>query len=147
MIRRARAHDSEGGYTLTEVLAALIILCVAITGIVSAMGSSIIASDIHRKLVTDDAIVRTYADRLNTAPYIDCATAATPGYSPAGVNMDLANWPGYSASVVSVEYGQGPGLSFGPSCSSDTGLQRIRIEAHSSTNRGKQTVQIVKRRP
>jgi prepilin-type N-terminal cleavage/methylation domain-containing protein len=157
---RGRLRDDEAGYTLTEVLAALIVLGVAITAIISAMGSSIIASDIHRKIVTDDAIVRSYAERLEAAPYVDCATPSNSEYSAAGVNLDLNNWPGYSATVVKVEYWNGDGAfaggGFTASCSPDRGLQRITLEARSSTTLGSDAtknrgghppLQILKRRP
>ena len=66
------------------MLAALIILGVAVVAIISAMGTSIVASDMHRKIVTDDAVVRTYAERLNAAPYVRvCAGNLRPAISPA----------------------------------------------------------------
>ncbi len=142
------AHDPEGGFTLPEVLGALIVMAIAITAIVAAMGSSIIASDFQRKIVTSDAIVRSYAERLTAAPYIDEATTTTGGYSPAGVNLDLANWPGYSASLVTVECWNGAEPAVFVPCSNDLGLQRITLRAQSTTdNTRSQQLQILKRRP
>ena len=152
---RCRSGDPEGGYSLAEVLAALIVLGVAITAVVSAMGASFTMSDVHQKMVTDDAILQSYSERLNAATYVPCADASTVGYSPAGVNLELANWPGYSASVVSVEYWNGATpIGFSPpgSCPADLGLQRITLEAHSSTRLnggpprgGNRQLQILKR--
>jgi prepilin-type N-terminal cleavage/methylation domain-containing protein len=147
VIRRRITADPEAGFTLTEVLAAMVVLGLAITAILAAMGSSIVASDIHRKLVTDDAVVRSYAERLAVAPYVQNASNATAAYTPAGVNLNLANWPGYSASLVKVECWTGASpVVFTDSCSSDLGLQRITLEAHSATNKGgQQQLQILKR--
>ncbi|HEY7106055.1 MAG TPA: type II secretion system protein [Acidimicrobiia bacterium] len=147
--------DPEGGFTLSEALVALIILGVAITAIVTAMGASITASDIHQKIVTDDAILQSYSERLNAAPYVTCATASTAPYGPAGVNLDLANWPGYSASLVKVEYWNGSTpIGFSDTCTTDFGLQRITIEANSSEQLapghprgGHRQLQILKRLP
>ncbi len=158
MIRLRPVGDPEAGYSLSEVLGALIILAIGITAIVTAMGSSITLADVHQKMVTDDAILRSYAERLNVAPYLDCAAASSVEYSAPGVNLNLANWPGYSTSVVSVEYWTGSEpVAFDGSCSGadpDLGLQRITLEAHSSTRLangaprgGIRQIQVLKRRP
>jgi type II secretory pathway pseudopilin PulG len=149
MTRIPDVADPEGGYTLTEVLGALLILTVAVMAILSAIGTSIIASDVQRKLVTEDAVVRAYAEALNAAPYVDCATPATGGYSTGTVLPNLATkWPGYQTSIVTVGYWNGDNpATFGAACTSDTGVQRLQLEAHSTPDRGVQHLDIVKRRP
>lgn len=150
MTKPSAERDLEGGYTLTEVLAALLILSIAVIAIISAIGTSIIASDVQRKLVTEDAVVRAYAEALNAAPYVDCATPSTNGYSAATVLGPslAAKWPDSQASVVTVNYWNGDNpATFSGSCSSDSGVQRLQLEAHSSSNRGVQHLDIVKRRP
>ena len=97
------------------------------------MGTSIIASDMQRKLVTEDAVVRAYAEALNAAPYADCATPANYNAAPPP-NFDPSKWVGYQASVVTVAYWNGDNpATFGSSCTSDSGVQRLSLEAHSST--------------
>jgi type II secretory pathway pseudopilin PulG len=142
-------RDPEGGYTLTEVLGALLILSVAVIALISAIGTSIVASDVQRKLVTEDAVVRAYAEALNAAPYVSCASSTESGYSAATVLPSLATkWPGYQASVVSVGYWNGDNpATFGTTCSSDAGVQRLQLEAHSNTNPGVQHLDVVKRNP
>jgi prepilin-type N-terminal cleavage/methylation domain-containing protein len=144
--------DPEAGFTLTEVLAALIILGVAITAILAAMGTSIIASDTHRKLVSDDAILRSYAEQLQSAPFVDCASPAQyPQFSdPTG------NWPNYQATVAAIDSwnttaSPANGVAFGgAACSPGSpgaGLQRIHLQASSTTGRGgQQDLTILKRR-
>jgi type II secretory pathway pseudopilin PulG len=149
MTKPSVVRDPEGGYTLTEVLGALLILSVAVIAIISTIGTSIIASDVQRKLVTEDAVVRAYAEALNAALYVDCATPATNGYRAATVLPTLdTKWPGFQTSVVTVSYWNGDNpATFGASCSADSGVQRLSLEAHSSTNRGVQHLDVVKRRP
>lgn len=77
-------RDTEAGFSLTEVLGALIILGIAIGAIIAAMGTSIIASDVHRKLVTGDAVIRNYAQALQRpSAFKPCPTPAD--YAPAAI--------------------------------------------------------------
>ena len=148
---RPDLRDREGGFTLPEVLVALIILGVAVTAIISSLGTSIVVSDVHRKLVSADAVVRTYAERLDKATYVECATPTGAGFyqpGPTGLNLPLpAN---FTASITSVEFWNGDNpATFTGTCpgNPDSGLQKITIEAHSNDNRGRQTLTILKRRP
>src|SRR5262249_26033980 len=124
--REPDVQNPEGGFTLTEVLAALIILGVAITAILAAMGTSIITADTHRKLVSDDAILRSYAEQLQQLPMPpaslpDCAGPAQyPPFNDVG-----GNWPGYQATITGVEYWDAAGsatngVAFGAACSPGT---------------------------
>jgi prepilin-type N-terminal cleavage/methylation domain-containing protein len=153
--REPNVQSPEGGFTLTEVLAALIILGVAITAILAAMGTSIIASDVHRKVVTDDAILRNYSEQLASSNvWAECATPATAAYSAASVGVVLpAN---FDTSIVSIDYWDGnsasQAMAFVGACtpnSAGAGLQRIMLQAHSSVDGrgGTQQIQILKRRP
>jgi type II secretory pathway pseudopilin PulG len=160
------ACDLEGGFTLAEVLGALLILSIAVMTIISAIGTSIIASDVQRKLVTEDAVVRAYAEALSAAPYVNCATSTTGGYSAATVLPNLASkWPGYDVGIVQLDtdpthYWNSPTAdgvtywngdnpaTFAASCTADTGVQRLVLQAHlTAANRGVQRLEIVKRRP
>ena len=140
------SRSGEGGYTLTEVLGALLILSIAVMTILGAIGTSIVASDVQRKLVTEDAVVRAYAEALNAAPYVNCASTATAGYSGATVLPNLAaKWPNYQVSIDAVGYWNGDNpATFGPTCAADTGVQRLSISAKG--NRAAQHLDVVKRR-
>jgi prepilin-type N-terminal cleavage/methylation domain-containing protein len=153
--REPDVHNAEAGFTLTEVLAALIILGVAITAILAAMGTSIIASDVHRKVVTDDAILRNYSEQLaRTDVWAECPPSPWTAYSAASVGLVVpAN---FDASIVSVDYWDGNGASqsvaFVGTCSAGSagaGLQRITLQARSAVDGrgGTQQIQILKRRP
>ena len=153
MTRAPDVGNPEAGFTLTEVLAALIILGVAITAILAAMGTSIITADTHRKLVSDDAILRSYAEQLQSAPFVECATLAQ--YPPFS-DPPPQNWANYQATITAVDSwntsaSPANGVTFGgAACTPNTagaGLQRIQLQAASSSGRGgQQTLTILKRR-
>jgi type II secretory pathway pseudopilin PulG len=137
----------ESGYTLSEVLVALFLLVTIVAAIVTAMGTSIIASDVHRKTVTADSVIRTYAERLQSTGYIPCATTGTPSYKP-GSMFNNNQYPGFQAGtgMVSVTYWRGDTpATFDTSCTADKGIQLITIRAVSSDGRGNQTMDVIKR--
>jgi prepilin-type N-terminal cleavage/methylation domain-containing protein len=150
--RGSDVHDPEAGFTLSEVLAALIILSIAIAAIVAAMGSSIIASDTHRKIVSDDAILRSYAEQIQAAAFVECAQPPS-GYAPFA-DPGGAYGPKFQVSIVSIDYWDGNAASTTPAftaaCTAQTpgaGLQRITLESYSTSGRGgHQHLQIMKRR-
>jgi prepilin-type N-terminal cleavage/methylation domain-containing protein len=134
---------AETGYTLTEVLVAVTILSVSIVVILAAMSDGILASRVHRNIVTSDAVARTYADQIIAGPYVACATKTTPVYQ-------MTNPPaGYTASITSITYwiaGSKP-ATFGSACPPDAGAQQISISVSSTTGPGAQALQFVKRQP
>ena len=75
-MKNSAVRDGRRWVHATEVLAAMMILSVAVIGMLSAIGASIVASDVQRKSVTADTLVQAYAEGLNAAPYADCATPA-----------------------------------------------------------------------
>ena len=141
-------RDSEAGFTLIEVLIALTILMIAVVAIVLTMGASIVASDVHRKLVTEDAIVRSYAEGLSATAYVDCATPSTAQYSAASLLPALAGpWSSYTASITQIRYWNGDNpATYASSCTADKGAQVITVEARSSTRPTVQHLDVVKRR-
>jgi type II secretory pathway pseudopilin PulG len=134
---------AEGGYTLTEVLVAVTILTVAIVVILGAMSAGILASRVHRDIVTSDAVARSFADQVIAGPYVACATPATAQYQ-------MTNPPtGFTAAIATVRYWNSASkpATFGTTCSSDAGAQQIVIQVHRTNGAGLQTVQFVKRQP
>jgi Tfp pilus assembly protein PilV len=153
--RRLGPLSGEGGFTLPEVLLALIFLGTVIAAVILTMGASIMASDFHRKTVTADSIARTYAERIQTVGYIECATSPghpAPAYLP--VNMFTSTqFPGFTPANMSItvqywDNGATP-AGFSTSCPSnpDNGVQLITITVPADGNRGKQTLDVIKRRP
>jgi prepilin-type N-terminal cleavage/methylation domain-containing protein len=167
---RIRGRDREGGFTLTEVLVALVILGVAVVSIVGAMGTSIVLSDRHRQSVTADALVRTYAERLNIVHYVACTDMGPNGMPADGSapslylasSMGIAS-PGFTITIVNqpalnsaIGFWKGDGSASTPpsyvdlatcKANGDKGLQQITIRAQASGNRGSQQLTVLKRQP
>jgi prepilin-type N-terminal cleavage/methylation domain-containing protein len=134
--------DDEGGYTLSEVLVALVIVGVAIVAIIGSLGSSVFISRVHRDIVTSDATVRRYAEQLTVATYVPCAT---PAQYPAMQNVPL----GFTATITAIQYADAEAAAptFGVTCATNPTheIQRITLVAQRAGGSGHQTLQIVKR--
>lgn len=144
-IRSRRAE--EGGVTLVEVLLAVAILGIAISSIVSAMGSASLASDYHRKNVNGDTVVRSYAEvikqRASVGAYFASCTPI-PSYAvPASV---WAPPSGYSVSVASVQFWHS-GSGFTTTCGTDEGAQLLALQAQSTDGRDTESLDVIVRQP
>jgi prepilin-type N-terminal cleavage/methylation domain-containing protein len=144
-LARVRA-EREAGYTLSEVLIAVVILGIAVVAIVGSLGSSIFVSQAHRDIVTSDALVRRYAEQLTRATFAPCATtyAGLSGGVPAG----------YSVSITSIDHADGSvqpaawGAADGAHCPANNEIQRITVQAQrTSKGTGVQKLTIIKRAP
>jgi prepilin-type N-terminal cleavage/methylation domain-containing protein len=138
MTRLSGPRRDERGFTLTEVMLAVIILAVAIIGIVETMGTSIELTTTHRDKVQADAIASTYAERLLAANYAACADGTTTRYQAGATGLNLTIPARYTTSYpVQVWDGTSGDANTPPafvnrgaiaSCpTSDTGLQQITI--------------------
>ena len=85
-----RAVRDEAGETLIEIVIAIGVLAIAVTGLLDGLITSWGASSEHRNISTADTILRTYAEeakyeiQLQASPwYQDCATVTN---SPAAYN-------------------------------------------------------------
>jgi Tfp pilus assembly protein PilV len=148
MWRDVRAD--EAGVSLIEAVIALFVLATAVLALIGGLGTSIVATDSQRKDVTADAVVRSWADKLQAAGWQSCATPATGGYSAASLGVTVP--PKFAApEIVSIDYWNGDSpATYGPGCSADTvtdTAQRVTLAIHSSDLRGSARVQVVKRKP
>jgi type II secretory pathway pseudopilin PulG len=141
------APASDTGATLVEVLAAVALMGIAFLTIVGGMMTTAIGSDVNSKQANVDGILRTYADDVVAADYVDCASTAA--YTPEAVST--AALTGFTASAASVAYWQpdaDPSTgSFEDECSSDEGLQRITLSVGSVDGRVTGAREVLKRRP
>jgi Tfp pilus assembly protein PilV len=140
-------RDGEAGLTLIECVVAMFILATAVVALIAALGTSIVASDMHRKTVTADAVVRSWAEKLQAAPYVSCAARTESSYQPAALAVTVPTK--FTPNLKSVEYWDGnPTAGFGPTCpTTDNGVERITLIVSSTDGRGAQSVQILKRKP
>lgn len=120
----------ECGETLVETLVSTALLGIIGIGIIGAIASVIVSTDIDRRLSRGETVLRSYVAAIQDAPY------ATDGrYSPGFVVPT-----GYRATVTGVQCWDGnrpaavPAgsvtLAFG-SCGVDHGLQKISVRVES----------------
>jgi len=146
MRSRAPRAANQAGETLIELLMAMSILGTAVVALVGGIGTSIVMSDIHRKQATAGAVVRTYAEAIqsgvttSTKPYVDCANVSAYA-SPAG----FTQVGGYTATVVAVTYWSG--TAFATTCSSDEGVQKLALRVSSADAKAVETLELIIRDP
>jgi prepilin-type N-terminal cleavage/methylation domain-containing protein len=75
---RPHAPNDEAGFSLIELLIAVVILGIGATAVVAAMGTAIIGSNTHRSLASAEAVTRDFSEALKselaTTPYTNCPT-------------------------------------------------------------------------
>jgi hypothetical protein len=124
-----------------ELLVTVVIMGAAIVALVAGVATAVASSDTHRQDATAEGVMRSYAERVQNAPYVECATGYTSGYTvPSG---------GWTATITSIQYLQSDGSSYGSTCSPDLGAQQITLHVVSphTKNGADQTLVIVKRKP
>ncbi len=124
-------RDSDRGYTLLELLAAMAIMSIAFAAIFAGLGMFLRTETVQRNQSQLDVSLRSYAEQLMGVTYVACATPATPTYAAVSVPRDVHN-TAYTKSVT-IKYWNGdlPATWFTttPTCvpSADKGLQQITI--------------------
>ena len=148
---RRQGIDSDGGFSLAEILVTIAIVGITFTAILGGLMTSITASALQRKEATADTVARSAGERVKDSvknPYHPCADSGW--YSLAGLSVPS----GFSVAITSVEYwtwNQPPvsdayAVGFQASCpTADHGMQRITIVATSSDGQASEAVQVIKR--
>jgi prepilin-type N-terminal cleavage/methylation domain-containing protein len=161
---RRQGIDSDGGFSLAEILVTMVIVGVVFTAILNELLVSITVSSLDRKQATADTLARSAAEWVKDSvqsPYVKCASSyplISPPANPPGVAVP----PGYTVSIApvsggtnGVEYWDGSNPNGGSlafpwtrvMCQSngDRGLQRITIVASSTDGQATEWVQVLKR--
>jgi len=141
----------EAGVSLIEAVIAVFILATAVVALIGGLATSIVATDSQRKGTTADAMVRSWADKLESSAvaYVACAQKTESTYQPAAAGVAVAVPTGFTVALVNVEYWDGAqNGSYVGTCpqAGDQGAQRVTLAVRSSDNRAVQRLQIVKRR-
>lgn len=145
----------ESGETLAEILVSTTLLGIIGIGIIGAIASVLISTDIDRRVSAGETVLRSYVAAIQDSPYADCAGAGD--YDPGAVGYTPPT--NFTAEVTGVQYwvgGQdGPtvvpatnaALTFADACPPEDRLQRIDIAVHSTGSRATtEKVTIFKRR-
>ena len=69
--------SGDAGETLVELIVAVAVLGIAVVALVSGLGTAILTSGLHRTAAVQSTAIRDYAEALEQAPYVNCATLAT----------------------------------------------------------------------
>ena len=117
----SRPSAGQEGFTLTEVLVALVLIGVGATAVVAALQVSISSSVWQRDLATAQVAIRQSAEEIRSADFDPCAS----GYDVTGTadNVDTSTtvefWDGTDS--------RSPWTSVCPSPEDDV-LQRVTLE-------------------
>ncbi len=77
------AGDSEGGFSLIEVLITVVIMGLGFVAILAGMATSATSASVHRTQAVAELEVRRYAELIQAAPYSETGyTASGVGYAP-----------------------------------------------------------------
>jgi type II secretory pathway pseudopilin PulG len=141
----ARRQRDDRGETLVELLISLTILGTTVVALVAGIGTSIVVSDTHRKEAVAGAVVRSYAEAIESSvnagatSYVACPTLATYG-------SGFVAPTGYTPAVTAVTYWNGTGFD-ATSCSADFGVQQLSLKVTSADARATERLVLVIRRP
>lgn len=147
-----RRLTSEAGFTLLELVISIAILGLVFVGILGSMGTTVFASDVHRKQAATQVVALGAAERIKSRDllYVACATAAEPSYVAAARAVPVpAGWdPATTIAITDVAYetrGAG-GASFGPTCYDANGIkvQQVTIVVTSPDGRASAQAVVVK---
>lgn len=137
----------DRGETLLELLISITILGTCVVAFGSSIALAVATSDQHRKQADAGALVRNYAERIdsyiaaNSAHYVGCAPANA--YPPATVGLTLPT--GYTAT-------QSAGLTIGvngatATCTTDNGTQQFTLTVAATDGRASEQLVMVVRHP
>ena len=105
-------RSTDGGFTLVEVLVALVILGVAVVAIVGVMVNLVIGSETQKGQAEADAGIRAYAEaiqnQLNTAPSANVSGSSCPSatdMAPSASNFtQRSTYPDLTFAITNIEY-------------------------------------------
>ena len=146
----------ERGETLAEVLVSTTLLGIIGIGIIGAIASVLISTDIDRRVSAGETVLRSYVAAIEAAPYEDCAGQGSYGTGDA---LGYAPPRNFTAEVTDVRYQRLPAADARPVVSSpvalefdtrcpnpDPGVQLISAKVRSGGSRPTvEQVQFVKR--
>jgi prepilin-type N-terminal cleavage/methylation domain-containing protein len=147
---RSNSIDSDGGFSLAEILVTIAIVGITFTAILGGIMTSITASALQRKEATADAVVRSAAELVKDSKqnaYVNCAVLSSYPLSaltvPSGFAVNVTNVEYWTGTVAGAPYSP----AFQTTCpSADNGMQRITIVATSSDGQVAEKVQVIKRK-
>jgi prepilin-type N-terminal cleavage/methylation domain-containing protein len=124
-----RPTGSDAGFTLIEVLIAMIVLSLGVMAVLGALRVGVDSGRVQRDLSTAELTLRSLAEHVKAEPYVDCAAGGTGGpywpawASPATADLEVLYLsPGALGSTDDLDTGD-----FAATCAEDAGLQLIHL--------------------
>lgn len=139
----------DAGYSLVEVLAAIVILSTAVVALAGALGVAITGSDRHEAQAQVETVLHAAVENVKDpvdTPHVACATTATYD-ARAQLAAAQAGTPAPTVQITAVQYWDGS--NFGTTCYDDAAhnnlsLQLITISVTSAGARDDMTLSFVK---
>jgi Tfp pilus assembly protein PilV len=136
-IARSREAVSDLGESLVELLVSIVIMGIAVTAILGAVGMAASSSSTHENLAKAQQLLRNWAENLTYSP--NCPTVVNPFSAPAG----------YAVNTPTVTYWNATAQDFSGACAANGGMYRVKL---SITPGGQgsaipQTLDVTMRRP
>jgi len=142
-VSRDRLLD-ERGDTLLELIIAVSILGIAFVALLTAMFTSNVSSDLHRKQAVAGGELRNFSEAIQRETYVSCATVSSYGSTYTAPT-------GFTKSITAIEFhnadATNPAVSiFQGTCpSTDQGIQRLTLRIASTDARITEDLVVVKR--
>jgi type II secretory pathway pseudopilin PulG len=111
---------------LVEILVAVSILGIAVTGIFGALSTFLQVSTVDRSVADINRVVRTYSEGMNVATYSPCASSYPSVTLPSGYTFS-------AGPTVRYWNGDNP-ATFASSCGTDKGVQQISATVRQSVS-------------
>ena len=147
------SRRSEAGNTLVEILITIVVVAIGVVGIMPALANSLALTDRYSKHSKADQVLTQVIEAVQRADYV---CSGTTSYD--SVLADLGVSTGYSIQVTKLEYwtstsstnafavaGCPPTPAPPAKIAPIFYTQRITVTVSSRDNRGRQTIEVVKR--
>lgn len=128
----------ESAETLVEVLLAVMIIGVGVTGLLGGLGTGVAMSGVQQHHAVTETAVRHVAESVRAAPYVPCVLGPADDY--------LAAAPSVDANVLPMEVRSWDGDSFETVCPAVDILQLVTVSVESDDPKvGVVSLQVAKR--
>ena len=147
------SSSNESGNTLIEILITIVVVAIGVVGIMPALANSLSLADRYSKQSKADQVLTQVIETLQRTAYV---CSGTTSYDAALSPVALST--GYSITVTNLKYWTSTsavndflGTACPPTPSPPATVapifytQRITVKVGSQDNRGKQTIDVVKR--
>ncbi|MDQ1617148.1 MAG: hypothetical protein QOJ60_3087 [Actinomycetota bacterium] len=134
----APARDVADGFSLVETILAIAMLGIGVLSVVGGMMTSIRVGDLDRRQADGQTAVRAYAEAVAGDTYTACASSY-----PASGFTTPTGW----TSSMTVTYWSASSSTFGSTCGTDSGLQRVTLSLSATDGQDSESLRVGKRAP